>query len=135
MTWAEKHEYWNKIVSEAYKSQEPITQWCAEHNIRENNFHRWSKKLGYTKDGKRTEKCLALIEDQLLYPSAPIVPAPPLFVEVPAQALGKMTEATTDIIPSAHPLITIQAGSYQIGIQDGFNEQTLSKVLEVIRYA
>ena len=134
MTWEETHAYWDKIVSEAYMSREPISQWCAERSIRTNNFHRWSKKLGYTKDGKKTEKCLALIAEQTQPAPAPIVPAAPVFVEVPTRTLGGFKEAA-DSFPLARPLITIQAGNYQIGIQDGFSEQTLSKVLEVVRYA
>ena len=133
MKWEEKREHWNRIVSEAYASREPISQWCAEHNIRTNSFHRWAKRLGYTKDGKRTEKCLALIEQQVDSVSAQIVPSSPVFVEVPAQALGHFS-GQAGTLPVG-PFITIQAGDYQIGIQDGFNEQTLSKVLEVIRYA
>ena len=135
MGWEETRERWNRIVMEAYASRQPIAHWCAEHSIRTNNFHRWSKKLGYTKDGKRTEKCLALIEGQGENVAAPIIPASPLFVEVPAQTLGCFTDPATGPFSAAGPLITIQAGNYQIGIRDGFSEQTLSKVLEVVRYA
>mgnify|MGYP007101953720 CR=1 FL=1 len=135
MQWEEKRDHWNRIVTEAYVSRKPIAHWCAEHNIRTNNFHRWAKKLGYTKDGKRTEKCLALIEDHNETISAPVIPASPQFVEVPAQILGRFTGTAAGPCPVAVPLITIQAGNYQIGVCDGFTEQTLSKVLEVIRYA
>ncbi len=134
MTREEKQEHWNRIVREAYKSRIPITRWCAEHNIRSNHFHRWSKKLGYTKDGKKTEKCLALIESQHQPETAQIIPASPVFVEVPSQALGVFDEAESGFHATV-PRVTIQVGSYKIGILDGFNEQTLSKVLEVIRYA
>ncbi|MBR2560580.1 MAG: hypothetical protein IKF59_01645 [Lachnospiraceae bacterium] len=134
MTREEKQEHWNRIVREAYRSRIPITRWCAEHNIRSNHFHRWSKKLGYTKDGKKTEKCLALIESQDQPESIQTIPAVPLFVEVPAQALGGFVEAESSF-PANVPLIMIQTGSYQIGVLDGFNEQTLSKVLGVIRHA
>ena len=134
MTREEKQEHWNRIVREAYKSRIPITRWCAEHNIRSNHFHRWSKKLGYTKDGKKTEKCLALIESQDQPESVQTISAVPLFVEVPAQALGGFVEAESSFHPNV-PLITVQTGSYQIGVLDGFNEQTLSKVLGVIRHA
>ena len=134
MTREEKQEHWDRIVREAYKSRISITRWCAEHNIRSNHFHRWSKKLGYTKDGKKTEKCLALIESQDQPESVQTISAVPLFVEVPAQALGGFVEAESSF-PANVPLIMIQAGSYQIGVLDGFNEQTLSKVLGVIRHA
>ena len=134
MTREEKQEHWNNIVAEAYESRMSITRWCAEHNIRTNHFYRWSKKLGYTKDGKKTKKCLTLIESQDQQESAHIIPAVPLFVEVPAQVLGSFSEMEESSL-SERPLITIQAGDYQIRIPDGFNELTLSKVLEVIRYA
>ena len=134
MTREEKQEHWNRIVREAYKSRIPVTRWCAEHNIRSNHFYRWSKKLGYTKDGKKTKKCLTLIESQDQQESAHIIPAVPLFVEVPAQTLGGFVEVENSYHANV-PLIMIQAGSYQIGVLDGFNEQTLSKVLGVIRHA
>ena len=134
MTREEKQEHWNSIVAEAYRSRMPITRWCAEHNIRTNHFHRWSKKLGYTKDGKKTEKCLALIESQDQPEPARIVPEAPLFVEVPAQALDGFVEVESSF-RTVVPLIMIQAGNYQIGVPDGFNEQTLSKILGVIRHA
>lgn len=137
MSQPEKQQYWNGIIAEAYASRTPITQWCAEHNISSNNFHRWAKKLGYTEGGKKTEKCLALVENQANKANAistPIIPTSPLFVEVSAQTRAHFT-SLTEISTAASPLITINTGNYQIGIRDGFNEQTLSKVLEVVRYA
>ena len=134
MTWEEKRDHWNRIVSEAYKSHEPIRRWCDRNCVRTNSFYRWSKNLGYTKDGKKTEKCLALMKNQSVGSPAQTGQASPMFVEVPAQVLGCISEME-DNAPSARPLITIQAGGYQIGILDGFNELTLSKVLEVVRYA
>lgn len=134
MTWNANRDYWDRTVSEAYRSHEPIRRWCAGHGISASIFYKWAKELGYTEDGKKTEKCLDLLKEQPAAASAPAVPASPAFVEVPAQVLGSFSE-TEESSPSAPPLITIQAGGYQIGIQDGFNELTLSKVLEVIRYA
>ena len=134
MTRNENRDYWDRTVSEAYRSHEPIRRWCAGHGISASIFYKWAKELGYTEDGKKTEKCLDLMEEQPDAASAPTVPASPVFVEVPAQVLGSFSEMEESSL-SERPLITIQAGDYQIGIQDGFNELTLSKVLEVIRYA
>ena len=134
MTRNENRDYWDKIISEAYRSHEPIRRWCAGHSICAGVFYEWAKELGYTKDGKKTEKCLVLMKEQPVVTSAPTVPASPVFVEVPAQVLGGFSEMEESSL-SERPLITIQAGDYQIRIPDGFNELTLSKVLEVIRYA
>ena len=134
MTRNENRDYWDRIISEAYRSHEPIRRWCAGHSIRAGVFYEWAKELGYTKDGKKTEKCLDLMKEQPSLASAPAVPASPVFVEVPAQVLGSFSEME-ESSPTALPFITIRAGGYQIGIRDGFNELTLSKVLEVIRYA
>ena len=125
---------WDRIVSKAYKSHEPIRQWCSGHGVRTNSFYKWAKKLGYTKDGKKTEKCLAIMEEKPAGASAPDVTAYPQFVEVPAQLLDCISEKE-ESFPSESTLITVQAGRYQIGIPDGFNELTLSKVLEVLRFA
>ena len=74
------------------------------------------------------------MKEQPVVASAPTVSASPVFVEVPAQVLGSFSEMEESSL-SERPFITIQAGDYQIRIPDGFNELTLSKVLEVIRYA
>lgn len=134
MTWNANRDYWDRTVSEAYRSHEPIRRWCAGHSIRAGVFYEWAKELGYTKDGKKTEKCLDLMKEQPSLASAPAVPASPVFVEVPAQVLGCFSEMEESSSCEC-PLITIQTGGYQIRIPDGFNELTLSKVLEVIRYA
>ena len=134
MTGEKNRDRWDKIVSKAYKSHEPIRQWCSEHGVRTNNFYKWAKKLGYTNDGKKTEKCLAMIEEKPVRACASDVTAYPQFVEVPAQLLEHIPE-NEECFSSARPLITVQTGGYQIGISDGFNELTLSKVLEVLRYA
>ena len=135
MVWEEKRDQWEKIVSEAYRSGQPIKHWCAEHGIRSNNFYRWAKKLGYTVNKKRSEKYYSLMEGQARYvPSPPVPVEQPLFVEVLPRQLG-IIEAAAGALSEDRALISIRAGSYEIGIRDGFNEQTLSKVLEVVGHA
>lgn len=126
-------QHWSEIVIAAYRSGEKIRHWCQKHGINEKGFHGWAKKLGYTENGKRTDKYYSLMEDPTTE-IPEVAMAVPVFVEVPSQVLENFREPV-QVFPSDHPLITVQAGSYQIGIRDGFSEQTLSKVLEVIRYA
>lgn len=133
MTRDELQIHWNNIVLEAYHSGKTISQWCREKGIRTNHFYRWSKKLGYTSNGQRTEKCSAA-EEQNRQKTVPLPDSAPIFVEVSAQTLGRVPKPAESFLLD-QPLITIQTGNYKIGIQDGFNDQTLSKVLEVIRYA
>ena len=133
MTRESTNQYWNEIVITAYRSGEQIRHWCQERGINEKNFHRWAKKLGYTDNGKKTEKFYSLIEDPAINKSADTLAAP-VFVEVPQPVLDGFRQPE-QAYASSHPLITVQAGSYQISILDGFSEHTLSKVLEVIRYA
>ena len=134
MTREERCKYWEGIVSEAYQSGEAIEMWCEEHCISTTSFHRWGKRLGYTKGGKRTVKCLSLIGSDTQHISVPNVSSSPAFVEVPAHTVTALSDATNSIC-SRDALITVQAGAYQVGIRDGFNEHTLSKVLEVLRHA
>ena len=134
MTREEIQAHWEKIVLEAYQSGMPVSQWCREQGIRPNHFYRWTKKLGYTSNGQRTEKCPAINKEQPQQVPVPVAVDAPLFVEVPDQVLGGLSEPA-GVFPPNQPLITIQAGSYQIGVKDGFDERTLLKVLEVMHYA
>lgn len=134
MSSESKREHWDKVVREAYQSGEPIKQWCKDHSISCGNFHYWSKKLGYTLNGKRTEKCYGQEEMNGQRMPAPLTAVSPVFVEVPKEVLAdSMTD--TGVRQSDRPLITIQSGDYEIGVRDGFNGQTLARVLEVMRYA
>ena len=134
MTESERRQKWISILEAAYSSGESVSDWCIEHGpISTRTFYYWSQKLGYTKDGKRTEKCLASEHRSADENTAEQVnPASPVFVDI-SHELQKCTVPP----PPFHqaPPVIIQAGCYQIGVQDGFTPQTLAKVLEVIRNA
>ena len=134
MTRKNAYQYWSKVVPEAYRSKEQINRWCNEHGINEKSFHRWAKKLGYVANGERTVKYYDLIAEEDPHAVATTMPKIPVFAEVPSRILDCF-QAAVDNIPASPPLITVCVGSYQVGIQDGFDERTLSKVLEVIRHA
>lgn len=133
-TTKQKAAYWDSVLLEAYRSREKIKHWCTKNGISVKSFHYWSKKLGYTANGKRTAKYHTFMEGVRQSTSESVVPATPVFVEVSAQVLRQFSQPTSEI-QASQPQIIIQAGKYQIGIRDGFSEQTLSKVLEVVRYA
>lgn len=128
------YQYWRKTVEEAYLSGEQIKRWCAERGINSKNFHRWANKFGYTENGKKTDKYYALIEGRGQPDPMPAMAAPPEFVEVPAKALD-VFRGRVEAVPDFLPYITIRSGRYQVGIRDGFEKETLSKVLEVLRDA
>ena len=134
MTGSERRQKWISILDAAYSSGESVSDWCIEHGpISTRTFYYWSQKLGYTKDRKKTEKHPAgeyRSSDENTVEQ--VIPASPVFVDISSE-LHKYTVPPQPLHQA--PPVIIQAGCYQIGVQDGFTPQTLAKVLEVIRNA
>ena len=149
----EKHELWKGLILEAFRSGKKIRQWCQEHDIKTRRFYWWSKRLGITRENAGFSNPDVVVSDETDYgiseldssvrnqediSSSMDVPDPVTAHQnavVEIRLKNDMAVPDHDPVPNPFPLITVQAGPYQIGICDGFNPKTLAGVLEVLHYA
>ena len=127
---------WAKIVSEANESGMYKTQWCQQQGIKIRQFQYWQKKI---RDYILEHPGLSIAD--LINPEKTVPETVPngSFYEIsPGQqsllSTGMETSGTTDRLPQV-PALVLQVGSLQLYIGDGFNEDTLSSAIRVIRNA
>lgn len=122
---------WIEILENAARSGMSVSDFCRQNDISKNLFYRNSLKFGFTKDGKRTEKWInaassAGHED-------PAISSLPALVPVPAQTIRA---AWSQPDPDAgRPQIAILHDSFRVIVGDDFSQDTLRRVLEVMRDA
>lgn len=124
-------EAWAATIEAAIRSGLKISEYCRKNDISENHFYRYALLLGYTSGGKRTEKW-STAASGIPEKTVPSADAPAL-VPVPAQTV-RMAWAPTNV-PPAQPQISILHNSFRVDIADGFSQDTLRRVLEVVRNA
>lgn len=124
-------EEWTATIEAAIRSGLKISEYCRKNDIAENHFYRNALLLGYTSGGKRTEKWSA-VASSVPEKTDPLADSPAL-VPVPVQTVRMAWEHTE--VPLAQPQISILHDSFRIEIGDGFSQDTLRRVLEVIRNA
>lgn len=124
-------EEWITILENAARSGMSVSDFCREYDISKNLFYRNSLKFGFTRNGKRTEKWSNAACSTK--PDKPAVSSLPALVPVPAQTIRA---AWSQPDPDAgRPQIAILHDSFRIIIGDDFSQDTLRRVLEVMRDA
>ena len=123
-------EEWAAIIESAARSGLKVSEFCRQNNISKNLFYRNSLRLGYTSEGGRTEKWIAAasaeFEDFSTREHSVLVPVPIQTVQMANQFAGPSYGQTQ---------ISILHGSFRIVVEDGFSQDTLRCVLEVMRNA
>ncbi len=167
MSKHKSQEKWIKIIEDAARSGMRITEFCRKNGIHENVFYRNSLILGYTKNGKRTEKWTNAVSsaetekwtDEVSPAEAEkwtdtdspaetekwtdtVAPAEtkafdtsdhPSFIPVPVQTVQAAWRSSE---PDARQSqISIHHDSFRIVVGEGFSQDTLRRVLEVMRDA
>ena len=109
-----KAREWNSRIQEARNSGLTITRWCRDHNISVRQFYEWEKRL---RDNPN------LISD---------AEEDSCFYEMP----DKTETGSLELTPQkAMPETVIQYGMFNILVTSQTKEETLMKVLKVIRNA
>ena len=123
-------EEWTAIIESAARSGLRVSDFCRQNNISKNLFYRNSLRLGYTSGGKRTEKWIAAVsaESECSSPSGN-----PALVPVPVQTVQMAWRPNG--FSYGQSQISILHDSFRIVIEDGFSQDTLRCVLEVMRDA
>ncbi len=124
-------EEWVTIIEEAAMSGVRVSEYCREKEISEKMFYRNTQKLGYTRNGKRTEKWNTVAssseaEDAVISNLRTLVPVP---VQTIQAAWSRPDSKTGD------PQVAILHDSYRIIVGEDFSQETLRRVLEVMRNA
>jgi hypothetical protein len=125
-------EEWAATIEAAVKSGLKISEFCRKNDIAVNHFYRYALLLGYTSGGKRTEKWFTTASGAS-EKSVPSMKDNPALVPVPVQTV-RMAWESTDVSP-AQSQISIFHDSFRIDIGEGFSQDTLRRVLEVVRNA
>lgn len=131
MAKRKSREEWAETIEAAARSGLRISEFCRKNEVSTNYFYRYALLLGYTSGGKRTEKWFAAVsrtsENGALSTDVQAL------VPVPVQTVRMAWESTD--IPPVQPQISILHDSFRIDIGDGFSQDTLRRVLEVVRNA
>ena len=121
---------WIEIIESAARSGLSISDFCRQNNISKNLFYRNSLKLGYTGNGKRTQKWISAASDNSEESGHADCHA---LVSVPTQTVQMAWRS--EGVSSRQPEITILHDSFRIIVGDNFVPDTLRRVLEVMRDA
>ena len=121
---------WSEIIESAARSGLHISDFCRQNNIPKNLFYRNSLRLGYTSNGRRTQKWFSAASGGSEEPGHADCPA---LVPIPAQTV-QMAWRSEDV-SSRQPEIAILHGSFRIIVGDSFAPDTLRRILEVMRDA
>ena len=127
-------EQWRKIVYECLNRDPKISkrQWCRENDVKIRSLMYWQRKF----------QLEALDQIEGRDPSLPIRTDPvnvPAFADMTSRLEALHTEQDT-VVPEQDtsklaPELMIQAGSYRIYVNGSIQEDTLEKVMRVIRHA
>ena len=117
---------WTKIIEDAARSPLTAAAYCEQIGITANQFYKMSRKLGFTKDGERTEKWYAAARKEIQpgKTSGGLVPVPVRTIQ--------SAEAVPDRQTAAQPQIVIQYEGFRIAVGDDFSKDALQRVVEVV---
>lgn len=123
-------EEWTSILESAARSELSVSDFCKQNGIPLNLFYRNSLRFGYTCGGKRTEKWAAAASAAQKRSDPQNQPA---LVPVPVQTIQAALEPGR--LQDDHSQVSILYDSFRITVGDNFSQDTLRRVLEVVRYA
>ena len=121
---------WIEIIESAARSGLHISDFCRQNDISKNLFYRNSLKLGYTGNGKRTQKWISAASGDSVELGHADYPA---LVPVPTRTVQMAWRSEN--VSSRQPEIAILHDSFRIIVGDNFAPDTLRRVLEVMRDA
>ena len=127
-------EQWRQIIYECINRDPKLSkkQWCRENGIYYRSFMYWQRKFQM--------EALGLMENhETTLPVKQDPASMPAFADMAHQLDALRAEqeaAAADTEPaSLAPELMIQAGSYRIYVNRSIHEDTLEKVMRVIRHA
>ena len=130
MSKHKSRDEWAAIIEAAARSGLKVSDFCRQNNISKNLFYRNSLRLGYTSEGGRTEKWFAAASAESQGSSLSDYPA---LVPVPLQTVQMAWQPAG--LTCRQSQISILHDSFRIVVEDGFSQDTLRGVLEVMRDA
>lgn len=116
-------EQWLRVVTECNKRDQSISkkQWCMMNGVDIKSFYYWQNKF----------------RNELLIHSSTTVTQAPAFVDITAQ-VRRPTIMPEEVISAEKilaPELMIQAGDIRVYVSESVHEQTLAKVMKVLRNA
>ena len=130
-------EQWKKWILECSRSGMEIKKWCKCHNLSDNLFFRWRKRLvdlGEMEWPPRTEKNAETVTADQALPQVIQVNLPVSPKREPEQTTTSDNRSRLDgNIMEAQIMIETPVNGYHIYIGNGFSQETLKKVMEVAK--
>ena len=122
---------WEALIREANSAGIPKIEWCRNHNISENQFYYWQRRVrtravaelqmnAVTNSGlMRSEQASSLVELRPPITDSSVIEAAPL-----NNSHNVQTNHTTDLL--------LRIGAYEIQVSGPATEETLRMVLRVL---
>lgn len=128
----EKLLYWKKIIKTAEASGGTRVAWMREHGISEGSYYYWHSAL--LKNGMLDTDDTGALEEIPLPAAVKTQGDTVCLVEYRPAATPQQPSHTAELIDiqPAGCQITLNANGIQVCLGDGFEEQTLARVLEVV---
>lgn len=110
-------EKWSPIILEMEESGQSARCWCREHDVNVDQFYYWRRKLGMNQQGRKvpstqdTGGTPGIAEIRLVLPQDHRPASEPLF----------------------QPQVMIKSESFQVYVGTGFDDETLRRVLGVVK--
>ena len=120
---SEAAKKWRPLILEMERSKKSARVWCSENNIRVNQFYYWRKKLNLHEHSHDDESS----EDRKAKPRKANAPSGIAEIRLVIPQEKKPDQ------PLFKPEVMIKAEGLQLYVGAGFDDETLRKVLGVVK--
>ena len=102
---------WSQRVADCRNSGQPVTRWCAEHNINPKTYYNWQKRV-----------FAAMVEQQKLQ------------MEIPQEAKPRFAELQPPVVQN-NLVATVHVGEVSLEVYSGASAEVVAALCKVISNA
>ena len=102
---------WSQHVADCRNSGQPVTRWCAEHNINPKPYYNWQKKV-----------FAAMVEQQTLQ------------LEAPQEAKPRFAELLPPVVQN-NLVATVRVGEVSLDVYSGASAEVVAALCKVLSNA
>ena len=100
---------WSQRVADCRNSGQPVTRWCAEHNINPKTYYNWQKKV-----------FAAMVEQQTLQ------------LEAPQEAKPRFAELLPPVVQN-NLVATVRVGGISLDVYSGASVEVVAALCKALR--
>ena len=102
---------WSQRVADCWNSGQPVTRWCAEHNINPKTYYNWQKKV-----------FAAMVEQRKLQ------------LEAPQEAKPRFAELLPPVVQN-NLVATVRVGEVSLDVYRGASAEVVAALCKVLSNA